>query len=108
MVMKKNIINCSKPTNEWKNPSDQKTIVDMTSDEVAKHNSMIEESKLLLIEEMRANRDRLLTETDYTQMSDAPLQVAKKTEWAAYRQALRDIPQIHPDGNNVMYPVKPI
>ena len=37
---------------------------------------------------VRSYRDRLLTETDWTQVSDAPVD---KEAWATYRQALRDI-----------------
>jgi len=39
---------------------------------------------------IRAQRDRLLAACDWTQLSDAPS--AKKTEWATYRQTLRDFP----------------
>ena len=45
-----------------------------------------------VLEILRANRDSLLTESDWTQMSDSPLSNAKKTKWANYRQALRDLP----------------
>ena len=37
---------------------------------------------------VRANRDALLAECDWTQVADAPVD---KTVWATYRQALRDI-----------------
>lgn len=40
---------------------------------------------------VRRQRDYLLATTDWTQMADSPLTSAKKAEWAAYRQALRDI-----------------
>jgi hypothetical protein len=38
--------------------------------------------------EMRADRNARLSATDWTQVADAPV---SKTDWAAYRQALRDI-----------------
>lgn len=38
---------------------------------------------------VRANRDELLRQSDWTQLADAPVD---KAAWAAYRQALRDIP----------------
>lgn len=38
---------------------------------------------------VRAERNRRLTESDWTQVADAPVDQAA---WAAYRQALRDIP----------------
>jgi hypothetical protein len=37
----------------------------------------------------RAQRDRLLSDTDWTQVLDAPV---NRTDWAVYRQNLRDIP----------------
>lgn len=37
---------------------------------------------------VRSYRDRLLTETDWTQVADAPVD---KAAWATYRQALRDV-----------------
>ena len=39
----------------------------------------------------RTDRDALLADCDWTQMPDSPLTDAKKTEWATYRQALRDL-----------------
>jgi len=41
---------------------------------------------------VRIERNTLLTESDWTQMSDSPLADSKKTEWATYRQSLRDLP----------------
>jgi hypothetical protein len=38
---------------------------------------------------VRAQRDQLLSESDWTQVADAPVD---KEAWAAYRQALRDLP----------------
>jgi len=49
-----------------------------------------------LWEELRDKRDRRLESSDWTQMPDSPLSDSKKAEWAAYRQALRDIPQKFP------------
>ena len=40
----------------------------------------------------RSERNRLLAETDWTQVSDSPLSSDKKTEWANYRTALRNLP----------------
>ena len=41
---------------------------------------------------LRQNRDLLLSSCDWTQGSDSPLSSSKKTEWATYRQSLRDLP----------------
>ncbi len=43
---------------------------------------------------LRTERDKKLVASDWTQAPDypAPLADAKKAEWAAYRQSLRDLP----------------
>ena len=49
----------------------------------------------LLAEEwtrIRAERDRLLTSTDWTQANDTALASAKVTAWATYRTSLRTLP----------------
>lgn len=54
--------------------------------------------------DVRAERDRRLSASDWTQVSDAPVdQVA----WATYRQALRDLPETTTDPGNVLWPVPP-
>jgi hypothetical protein len=53
---------------------------------------------------MRKLRDQLLSETDWTQVSDAPVDQAA---WAAYRQALRDLPENTTDPANPIWPIKP-
>jgi hypothetical protein len=53
---------------------------------------------------VRAVRDRLLTLSDWTQAADAPVdQVA----WAAYRQALRDLPSVYSGEGPIPWPVAP-
>ena len=64
-----------------------------------------------VLEILRANRDSLLTESDWTQMTDSPLSASKKTEWATYRQALRDLPANNSSASSiddVTFPNKPI
>lgn len=41
---------------------------------------------------VRRKRNELLAQSDWTQLSDAPLTAKQKTAWAAYRQSLRDLP----------------
>jgi len=41
---------------------------------------------------LRGHRNSLLLECDWTQLADAPLTAEKVTEWATYRQVLRDFP----------------
>jgi hypothetical protein len=40
---------------------------------------------------IRGRRDTLLSLSDWTQLSDSPLSEEEKTEWATYRQILRDV-----------------
>lgn len=53
---------------------------------------------------VRAERDRLLTASDWTQVSDAPVDQAA---WATYRQALRDMPEQPGFPHDVAWPGKP-
>ena len=58
-------------------------------------------------DDTRAYRDKLVAETDYTQVSDSPLPIEKKAEFTAYRQALRDIPQTYDNPDDIVWPTKP-
>jgi hypothetical protein len=53
----------------------------------------------------REQRDKLLTATDWTQGADVPQSTRNK--WAAYRQALRDVPQQPGFPTEVIWPAKP-
>ena len=53
---------------------------------------------------VRIERDRRITETDWTQYQDTSL--ALKVYWAPYRQALRDI-TTQPDPFNIVWPEQP-
>ena len=48
-------------------------------------------------EQIRKYRDRLLTNSDWTQGADSPLASGKKTEWATYRTKLRTLPEDQKD-----------
>lgn len=39
----------------------------------------------------RVERNRLLAESDWTQIPDTPILTSKRAEWANYRKALRDL-----------------
>lgn len=54
------------------------------------------------MEEIRRNRDRLLSETDHYALQDVDL----SDEMATYRQALRDLPETV-DIDNPVYPETP-
>ena len=53
---------------------------------------------------VRSERDRLLAASDWTQVADAPVNQAA---WAAYRQALRDLPQQDGFPRDVIWPTTP-
>lgn len=52
----------------------------------------------------RARRDSLLSESDWTQVADAPVD---KAAWATYRQELRDIPAQEGFPNTINWPTEP-
>lgn len=58
-----------------------------------------------LAAQARAQRDQLLASTDWTQLPDVPQ--ATRDLWAAYRQALRDVPEQSGFPTNVVWPVSP-
>ena len=53
---------------------------------------------------LRSTRNAKLSDTDWTQVADAPVDQAA---WAAYRQALRDLPANTVDPFNPVWPVEP-
>tara|TARA_R100000951_G_scaffold53218_1_gene44911 strand:+ start:2206 stop:2484 length:279 start_codon:yes stop_codon:yes gene_type:complete len=56
-----------------------------------------------LAEKERRKRDGLLAKTDWRTSSDLTL----STEWATYRQALRDVPQQTDFPSSITWPTKP-
>lgn len=50
---------------------------------------------------IRNKRNKLLDESDWTQVNDCPLTDSKKQEWATYRQELRDLPSLYQSANNI-------
>jgi hypothetical protein len=50
---------------------------------------------------LRGQRNKLLTQSDWTQIPDSPLSDSKKTEWATYRQTLRDLPATYSSITNI-------
>lgn len=61
-----------------------------------------------MLEALRAQRDRLLRESDFTQIPDAPLSADARAAWASYRQALRDLPELYADDPaSAVWPIPP-
>jgi hypothetical protein len=52
----------------------------------------------------RAQRNQLLTTSDWTQVIDAPV---NQEAWATYRQSLRNVPQQDGFPTTIVWPVKP-
>jgi hypothetical protein len=57
-----------------------------------------------LVERMRLHRNRLLVESDWTQLPDAPVD---REAWATYRQTLRDFPASWTPSPTVNFPEAP-
>jgi hypothetical protein len=56
----------------------------------------------ILMSQLRAKRDKLLAETDWTQLPDIP--VVARNMWTEYRQQLRDLPATCKDLANPEWP----
>jgi len=80
------------------------TTVELTAEEVAAKEAFIRDVRpLLLMSDLRRERNARLAETDYLALADATL----TDEMRAYRQALRDLPANTADPANPVWPVKP-
>ena len=66
-----------------------------------------EKKTAYLNERVRMERDILLFQSDWTQMTDSPLSNSKKAEWATYRQQLRDFPATWTPAETVTFPDQP-
>ncbi|MDP5201120.1 tail fiber assembly protein [Flavobacterium sp. DG2-3] len=65
------------------------------------------QNKENLLSNLRTTRNALLTESDWTQVEDAPLSEEKKMAWKNYRQELRDLTDLE-DVVNVIWPNAPV
>ena len=57
--------------------------------------------------DLRKQRDLLLSASDWTQLSDSQLSANLKSQWATYRQQLRNVPQNTIDPSNPNWPISP-
>ena len=73
------------------------SVADMDADAIASLDARQADS-------VRAERNRKLTSSDWTQVEDAPVD---KAAWAAYRQGLRDVPSQAGFPWDVTWPVEP-
>ena len=79
--------------------------------EVASLDEKLNEHKVLELEDdtwenVRKKRNYLLKSSDWTTNPDATVE---QSQWAAYRQILRDLPQTYKDktSNDVVWPTQP-
>jgi len=74
--------------------------------EWAKTNTAEAADDTLTWDDIRATRDQILRETDWTMTTGATVDQA---QWAAYRQVIRDIPQTYKDKtpDDVVWPTQP-
>jgi hypothetical protein len=56
---------------------------------------------------VRQWRNRLLDASDWTQIPDSPLSTVKRQEWATWRQAVREYPDIWIESPTMVFPEKP-
>ena len=61
-------------------------------------------SEQQLAAQARSQRDALLSQSDWTQVPDAPVD---HQAWADYRQALRDVPEQEGFPTDINWPTKP-
>lgn len=69
-----------------------------------------EDKNIMVLEEIRMVRDRMLLASDWTQVVDSPLTDEQKASWLEYRQQLRELPQTYANAINidsVTYPEPP-
>tara|TARA_B100001989_G_scaffold249648_1_gene225326 strand:- start:703 stop:1074 length:372 start_codon:yes stop_codon:yes gene_type:complete len=71
---------------EWMDSSQTKP----TETEVA--NKIIELDNAEAMRLLRVERNKLLAESDWTQIDDGPFDISVKTLWINYRKQLRDLP----------------
>lgn len=76
------------------------TLVNLTAEEIAERKAY---AVKIAPQALRAQRDRLLAETDVYALSDRTL----SDEMRTYRQALRDLPANTSDPQNPTWPTKP-
>jgi uncharacterized membrane protein YdfJ with MMPL/SSD domain len=79
-------------------------VVNLTQEEINNATAQLNDyNQNVLPSEIRAERDRLLAETDYLALSDNTMSAGMAT----YRQALRDITDQASFPSNVTWPTKP-
>jgi hypothetical protein len=68
------------------------------------HNSQELEDQWKII---RTQRDQLLKDCDWTQISDYNFELENKEQWMTYRQELRDLPETQINPFDILWPIIP-
>ena len=79
---------------------------DLTAEEEAELTAQAEAADLDM-NDVRSQRDGMLSAADWTQIADAALGDHTAEEWATYRQALRDLPSVYSRVSEVVWPEDP-
>jgi hypothetical protein len=89
-------------------PNGERTIRQLSAEEIAEREAY-ERDVLpgLLWEQLRAERDRRLAETDWIITMHKEKGTNIPAAWKTYRQALRDLPANTEDPANPVWPTKP-
>ena len=95
---------------EWNSPD----IIQPTQEEL--DTKLTELKAAEPMRQLRLERNKLIAETDWTQLKDIDLDIIRERNWKNYRQALRDLPSKSnpkPDGSgkldmsSITWPDKP-
>jgi hypothetical protein len=92
-------------------PQDKAKVIPLTPEEEAtldvEEAAWEEEKPARAMASLRTERNTLLTESDWTQYNDSPLDDETKGDWETYRQELRDLPATTEDPANPTWPSAP-
>jgi len=84
--------------------TDEEDVVTTAADNEAVYKASIDAQAA---ESVRTQRDKLIAETDWTQLADCPLSDSVKASWVTYRQELRDLPSTTGFPHEVTWPNQP-
>jgi hypothetical protein len=84
----------------WNETDVEWNIVPLSEDEIS-------QTLTLAWKGIRHERDTYLNETDYIVLRAYESGSAVSTEWATYRQALRDLPNSYDTPDDVVFPTRP-
>lgn len=85
--------------------------LDLSQENVDRYHDVRPDPKILSVDQrwavVREWRNRLLFDSDWTQLLDSPVSTENISLWRSYRQELRDIPQNFKIPTNVVFPDGP-